>query len=161
MELEGADLHISLNSEALADHALVRSERRTSMPEYFISSDPKLINSHFVVRSLQTTYWGSELSAEVILASFAASLCFGVYIAGSQTQVGFARVVTDGATFSWLCDVFVDPAHRSRGLGKRLVAEAVAHPKVAKAVVFLGTKDAHTLYEQFGFVPWELMWRAP
>lgn len=131
------------------------------MPEYFISSDPKLIDTRFVVRSLQTTYWASERPAEVILASLAASLCFGAYIADTREQVGFARVVTDGATFSWLCDVFVDPAHRSRGLGKRLVAEAVSHPEVAIAPVFLGTKDAHTLYRQFGFVPWQLMRRAP
>jgi GNAT superfamily N-acetyltransferase len=86
-------------------------------------------------------------------------LCFGAYLADTRQQVGFARVVTDGATFSWVCDVFVDPAHRGHGLGKRLVAEILAHPRIAAGTVYLGTKDAHGLYEKFGFVRWELMRR--
>jgi GNAT superfamily N-acetyltransferase len=69
------------------------------------------------------------------------------------TQVGFARVVTDYATFGWLCDVFVDPKHRGRGLGKRIVAEVVEHPQLVFGRILLATRDAHGLYDQFGFIP--------
>ena len=130
------------------------------MPDYFISTDRSTLDVEFVVRSLQSTYWAGDRPRETILASLATSLCFGAYEAHSRAQVGFARIVTDGVTFSWLCDVFVDPAHRSRGLGKRLVADVIAHPSVCGTRVYLGTKDAHGLYEQFGFQRWELMRRA-
>ena len=129
--------------------------------EYLVSSDRGLLDLEFVVRSLRTTYWAGDRPREVIESGMANSLCFGVYEWPSRTQVGFARVVTDGATFSWLCDVFVAEAHRGRGLGKRLVREVLAHPSVAPTRVYLGTKDAHGLYEQFGFVRWELMRRTP
>jgi GNAT superfamily N-acetyltransferase len=112
-----------------------------------------------LVRSLQSTYWAATRTREVIIESLSSSLCFGAYVVETKQQVGFARVVTDGATFSWLCDVFVDSEHRSRGLGKRLVAEIIEHPKVKVGSVFLGTKDAHGLYEKFGFSRWELMRR--
>ena len=130
------------------------------MPDYLISTERSALDVEFIVRSLQSTYWAGDRPRETILASLTTSLCFGAYEAQSRAQVGFARIVTDGATFSWLCDVFVDPAHRSRGLGKRLVAEVVAHSSVRGTRVYLGTKDAHGLYEQFGFQRWELMRRA-
>ena len=130
------------------------------MPEYFISTDQSLLDIEYIVSSLRSTYWASERPRDVIVASLASSICFGVYDTGSKEQVGFARVVTDGATFSWLCDVFVSPEHRSRGLGKRLVAEVLAHPSISRSRVYLGTKDAHGLYERFGFQRWELMRRA-
>lgn len=130
------------------------------MSEYFISTDRGLLDVEYVVSSLRSTYWAAERPREVIVASLAGSLCFGAYARGSGEQVGFARVVTDGATFSWLCDVYVSPQHRSRGLGKRLVAEVLAHPSVSRGTVYLGTKDAHGLYEQFGFKRRELMRRA-
>ena len=129
------------------------------MPEYSISTERGRLDLEFIVRSLHSTYWAVERSREDILTSLEASLCFGVYCADTSEQVGFARVVTDGVTFSWLCDVLVDPVHRSRGLGKRLVEAVLAHPKVARTRVYLGTKDAHGLYEKYGFVRWELMRR--
>ena len=130
------------------------------MPDYFISTDRSALDVEFIVRSLQSTYWAGDRSRETIFASLATSICFGAYEAQSHEQVGFARIVTDGVTFSWLCDVFVDPAHRSRGLGKRLVAEVLVHPSVIDTRVYLGTKDAHGLYERFGFQRSELMRRA-
>lgn len=66
-------------------------------------------------------------------------------------QVGFCRWVTDRATFAWLCDVFVDTPHRSRGLGVFLVRTAMEHPDVAGLRLVLGTRDAHELYRRFGF----------
>ena len=129
------------------------------MTDYVISSERSLLDIDFLVRSLQSTYWAATRTREVIIESLSSSLCFGAYVVDTKQQVGFARVVTDGATFSWLCDVFVDSEHRSRGLGKRLVAEIIEHPKVKVGSVFLGTKDAHGLYEKFGFSRWELMRR--
>jgi GNAT superfamily N-acetyltransferase len=79
------------------------------------------------------------------------SLPFGLYTVGGA-QAGFARVVTDTARFAWLADVFVLPEHRGRGLGVWLVATVLSHPDVDGLRVVLGTSDAHTLYERFGFV---------
>jgi GNAT superfamily N-acetyltransferase len=129
------------------------------MSSYSISTDPQRLDFDWVLRSLQTTYWANDRPREIMLTAIAHSLCFGLYEEETDQQVGFARVVTDHATMSWLCDVFVDPAHRSTGLGKRLMAEIVAHPQVARTRVYLATKDAHGLYEQFGFKRWEVMRR--
>ena len=70
------------------------------MPEYFVSTDQSLIDIEYVVASLRSTYWASERTRDVIVASLASSICFGAYDTASKEQVGFARVVTDGATFS-------------------------------------------------------------
>jgi GNAT superfamily N-acetyltransferase len=78
------------------------------------------------------------------------SLVFGLYAADGG-QVGFARQVTDRATFTWLCDVFVDSAHRGHGLGSFLVEAATSHPDVAGIRQVLSTAPERTLYLQFGF----------
>jgi GNAT superfamily N-acetyltransferase len=81
--------------------------------------------------------------------AIANSLCFGLF-RGAE-QVGFARVVTDYATFGWLCDVFVDEQHRGRGLGKWLIETVVAHPDLASIKrLLLATSDAHELYRRYG-----------
>lgn len=131
------------------------------MSHYTISRDSSLLDREFIVRSLQTTYWAGDRSREDILASLDRSVCFAAYESQSGQQVGFARVVTDQVTFSWLCDVFVDPSHRACGLGKRLVATVVEDPHLSKTRICLGTKDAHELYKKFGFIPREMMLRAP
>jgi len=129
------------------------------MPEYFISTDPTLLDHDFIAKSLQSTYWAAERPKEIIDKSLTSSLCFGAYITDSKVQVGFARVVTDSATFAWICDVVVDPAHRARGLGKRLMQEIVGHPELSTAMMILGTRDAHGLYERYGFQRREMMQR--
>jgi len=129
------------------------------MPDYFISTDPALLDHDFIAKSLQSTYWASDRPRETIEKSLASSLCFGAYVAETRRQVGFARAVTDRATFAWICDVFVDPAHRGNGLGKRLMEEVVNHPDLATTAMYLGTRDAHGLYERFGFVRWQMMRR--
>jgi GNAT superfamily N-acetyltransferase len=131
------------------------------VPDYFISTDPARLDHDFITRSLATTYWAAGRPREVIEKSIASSLCFGAYVADTKEQVGFARVVTDRATFAWICDVFVANSHRGRGLGKRLMDEVVSHPDLATTKMYLGTKDAHGLYERFGFVNWQLMRRDP
>jgi GNAT superfamily N-acetyltransferase len=129
------------------------------MPEYFISTEPGLLNVDLISRWLRTTYWAANRPKEIVEKSLASSLCFGAYVIETKEQVGFARVVTDYATFAWICDVFVDPAHRARGLGKRLMSEIIAHPDLATTAMFLGTKDAQGLYERYGFAGSELMRR--
>ena len=117
--------------------------------EYEISTDPARLDLQAVIRLLRTTYWAAQRPREVIEKSIGHSLCFGVYWRGAQ--VGFGRVVTDWATFAWICDVIVDEAHRGGGLGKRFVEEIVTHPEIAGIRQLLATRDAHTLYERFGF----------
>jgi len=99
---------------------------------------------------LTRSYWAQGISRARVERSLEASLCFGLFDAGAQ--VGFARVVTDRTTFAYLCDVYVLETHRGRGLGKRLLAAVVSHPDLAELRRFvLWTRDAHGLYEQFGF----------
>lgn len=130
------------------------------MKEYFISTNQSLLDHDFIVRSLNSSYWASERPKEVIERSLTSSLCFGVYAKETNQQVGFARVVTDRATFSWICDVFVAPEHQGFGLGKKLMVEILQHPDLASTAMFLGTRDAHGLYERFGFVRLEMMRRG-
>ena len=129
------------------------------MAEYFISSDPGMLDREFIVRSLQSTYWAGDRSRDDILKSLDASICFGAYQANSRQQVGIARVISDQATFSWLCDVFVDPAHRNLGLGKQMISHLLADPRLVKTRMHLATNDAHGLYERFGFARCEFMRR--
>ncbi len=97
----------------------------------------------------QRAYWALGRPCEVVQRSIENSLCFGVYV--QDQQVGFARVVTDYATFARLCDVFILEAHRGRGLGKRLVEAVVAHPALrGLGRLLLATRDAHALYRRHG-----------
>jgi GNAT superfamily N-acetyltransferase len=118
--------------------------------EYTISTDQTRLNITLVHKYLsQDSYWGLGRTLESVQRSIQNSLCFGVY--QGEQQVGFARVVTDYATFSWLCDVFILESHRDRGLGKWLVATIVEHPDLQSAQQFLlATRDAHELYRQYG-----------
>jgi GNAT superfamily N-acetyltransferase len=94
------------------------------------------------------SYWAQDRPLEVTERSIEHSLCFGVYEGGQQ--VGFARVVTDHATFAWLCDVFILESHRDRGLGKWLIECVVAHPDLQGMLFILATRDAHDLYRKYG-----------
>jgi GNAT superfamily N-acetyltransferase len=128
---------------------------------YFVSADPGLLDLDFICAGLARSYWARHRPRPVIERSVVGSLCFGLYEKRGRGQVGFARVVTDGATFSWICDVFVAEGHRGKGLGKLLMSCVVAHPRVTGTVCLLGTRDAHGLYERFGFVRSEMMRRPP
>lgn len=128
---------------------------------FLISNDPGLLDLDFIGRGLNGTYWAKNRPRAVIAESIRNSLCFGLYEQAGRQQVGFARIVTDQVTFSWLCDVFVDDKYRKQGLGKWLVACVTAHPTVKSTVCLLGTLDAHGLYEQHGFVRVEQMKRLP
>ena len=98
------------------------------------------------------SYWARGRSRELIVRSIENSLPFGVYRADGR-QVGFARVVTDRATFAWLADVFVLPEERGRGLSKWLVECALAHPELQGLRRWLlATRDAQGLYRRYGFI---------
>jgi GNAT superfamily N-acetyltransferase len=123
----------------------------TARGEYEISTDPARLDRAAVARFLrEEAYWSTGIPAAVVERAIDGSLVFGLY--RSTEQVGFARVVTDRATFAWLADVFVVAPHRGRGLGRWLVETVLAHPDLAGLRrVLLATEDAHTLYERHGF----------
>ncbi|WP_319592004.1 GNAT family N-acetyltransferase [uncultured Draconibacterium sp.] len=96
------------------------------------------------------SYWAKGRSLETVQRSIENSLCFGVYTENSQ--VGFARVVTDYAVFAWLLDVFILPEYQGKGYGKKLMQAIITHPDLQGLRRWgLGTDDAHELYKQFGF----------
>jgi GNAT superfamily N-acetyltransferase len=128
---------------------------------FLISTEPEWLDLDFICHGLNGTYWAKNRPRAVIEEAIRNSVCFGLYEQEGRKQVGFARIVTDGATFSWLCDVFVDGRHRRKGLGKWLISCVTAHPTVKATVCLLGTLDAHGLYEQYGFVRSEQMKRMP
>jgi GNAT superfamily N-acetyltransferase len=103
-----------------------------------------------IERLLKDAYWSAKRTPEKIERSMRNSLVIGAY--DGDRQVGIARVVTDYATFAWLCDVIVDEAYRGRRIGRALVAAALAHPDLqGMRRWMLATRDAHELYRPFGF----------
>ena len=118
--------------------------------QYSISTEKSKLDVGMIHHFLYTTaYWAIGRPMSLVRKSIENSLCFGLY-EGDQ-QVGFARIVTDYATFGWMCDVFILPSHRGRGLGKWLVECMVSHPDVkGLRRIFLSSRDAHGLYEKYG-----------
>ncbi|HZZ18781.1 MAG TPA: GNAT family N-acetyltransferase [Opitutaceae bacterium] len=139
--------------------AEVSMEWETSDGAYMVSTDRRRIDLDVVCALLATSYWAGDRPRAVVEASIAASLNFGLYRRSSRAQVGYARVITDGCTFSWLCDVAIDDGERGHGLGKFLMSSVMAHPVILRTGAVLGTKDAHGLYEKYGFVRYEAMRR--
>lgn len=119
-----------------------------------ISTDPALLDIDLVHGWLsRESYWAAGIPRAVVVDAIAHSLCFGLY-GGDNRQLGFARVVTDRATFAYLCDVFVLGSERGQGLGKWLVEAVQSHPALAGVRRFmLATRDAHALYASCGFSP--------
>lgn len=123
-----------------------------SLGQYRLSTDRKQIDVAAVHSFLSRSYWAEGISMELVERSITSSLCFALF--DGERQVGFARVVTDRATFAYLCDVYVLEEWRGRGLGKWLVEEVRAHPDLQGLRRFvLVTKDAHSLYGSLGFQP--------
>jgi len=118
--------------------------------EYAISTDRSRLDLKVIHGFLSTSYWAAGRSAETIRRSIENSLAFGVY--HKERQVGFARVITDYATFAWIADVFILEEHRGRGLSKWLMEAMLSHPELQGFRRWvLATKDAHGLYRRFGF----------
>ncbi|MGE5322893.1 MAG: GNAT family N-acetyltransferase [Actinomycetota bacterium] len=124
--------------------------QQSTRGEYEISTDPSRIDLPAVHSFLTHSYWATGIPLETVSRSLRYSLCFGIYKRGRQA--GFARVVSDYATFAYLADVFVLPEHRSQGLAKWLMECIMAHPDLQGLRRWsLATRDAHGLYRQFGF----------
>lgn len=116
-----------------------------------ITTDKDRLDIELIHRFLcDEAYWSRGIPREVVERAIEGSLCFGGYLDGRQ--VAFARVVTDGATFGYLADVFVVPEHRGQGHSRTLMAAVMAHPELHGLRRFtLATLDAHGLYASFGF----------
>lgn len=121
--------------------------------EFLLSTDRSRLDVDAIHRFLTgSSYWATGVSREVVARSIENSLCFGIYAA--DTQVGFARVITDYATYAYICDVFVLDSHRGHGLGKWLMQCIMQHPGLQGLRRWrLTTRDAHGLYSQSGFGP--------
>lgn len=123
---------------------------RWTKGEFEISTDPAQIDLHTVHDFLTNSYWAKGIPVETVQRSIANALCFGIYLEGRQ--VGFARVVSDRATFAYLADVFVLEPYRGRGLSKWLMECILSHPDLQGLRRWmLATRDAHALYRQYGF----------
>jgi GNAT superfamily N-acetyltransferase len=118
--------------------------------EYSISTDKSKLDLEMICNFLSSAYWANQRTRDTVLKSLEHSLCFGLYHV--EKQIGMARVITDHATFAYLCDVFVLEDFRGRGLGKFLMQTVLEYPELTGLRRFLlATKDAHGLYSQFGF----------
>jgi N-acetylglutamate synthase-like GNAT family acetyltransferase len=122
---------------------------------YAISTDPGLLNFAMIFNYLAIeSYWAKGIPAEKLKKAITNSLCFGIY-KGAE-QIGFARVVTDQATFAYICDVFILENYRGEGLSKWLIQTIKDHSDLQGLRRWLlATADAHGLYAQFGFKPVE------
>jgi len=123
---------------------------------FIISTDKNKLNLPYIHYFLSNqSYWAQGIRLDIVKKSIENSLCLGIY--DGVKQIGFARIITDQATFGYLADVFVDAAYRKKGLGKwlmRVICDLPFMPLLRRFM--LGTKDAHKLYEQFGFTPLSL-----
>lgn len=115
-----------------------------------VSTDPTRLQLDTVVEMLRCSYWARGIPVEIVRRSIENSMCFGVY--DGEHQVGFARVISDRATFAYIGDVIIADSHRRRGLGKWLMQVIMSHPELQELRRwYLATDDAHGLYEQYGF----------
>lgn len=122
----------------------------TKQGEYMVSTDPAKLDAVKAHAFLTTAYWSEGIPLGVVKTALENSLCFGLYHKGQL--VGLSRVVTDYATFAYLCDVYVLEAHRGKGLGHWLVECVMTHPELQNLRRFvLTTRDAHGVYANFGF----------
>jgi GNAT superfamily N-acetyltransferase len=122
---------------------------------YEISTDPSRLDVELIHQWLsRDAYWALGRTREKQDSAIAGSLNFGVYDSVSGAQLGYARVVTDQATFAWLCDVYIAPAARGKGLGTALTAAVRDHlAPCGVRRIMLATADAHTVYAKVGFAP--------
>ena len=117
---------------------------------YKISTDKSKLDIAVIHGFLSTSYWAEEIPVEIVQKAIENSLCFGVY--DGSKQIGFARVITDYATFGYLADVFIVESARGKGLSKWLMECILMYPQLQGLRNFcLMTQDAHTLYARYGF----------
>jgi len=122
------------------------------MDPYEITCDKDRLDTGAIHDFLSRSYWSPGVPRAVVERAIANSLCFGVF--HGRQQVGFARVITDKATFAYLADVYILSEHRGKGLARRLLDEVIRHPDLqGLRRLLLATRDAHALYAKFGFTP--------
>jgi GNAT superfamily N-acetyltransferase len=118
--------------------------------DYLISTDHALLDVEVIHNYLRQSYWAADIPVEIVRRSIANSLCFGVY--KNAGQIGFARIISDYATFAYLADVFILEPFRGQGLSKWLMEMIISHPQLQGLRKWmLATRDAHELYRKFGF----------
>ena len=116
-----------------------------------IDTDPNKLNRELIHNYLTSSYWAKGITRELVDRSIEGSMCFGAYL--DDQQVGFARVITDKATFSYLADVFIVAEQQGQGLGKLLITTIEKHPDLqGLRRKMLATRDAHGLYQKFGYM---------
>ena len=126
----------------------------TEMGRFLISTDRAKLDLDVIHNFLTRSYWAAGIPRATVARSIENSLCFGVY--DNSNQIGFARVISDFATYAYVADVFILEPYRERGLGKELMASIMAHPQLQGLRRWsLATRDAHGLYAQFGFTALE------
>ena len=126
----------------------------TRRGNFLISTDQDRLDIDAIHAYLSRSYWAEGIPIETVTKSIGESLCFGLF--DTCTQVGFARVITDKATFAYLCDVYVLETHQGQGLGTWLMETVCSHPDLQGLRRFvLITRDAHGLYKKFGFTQLE------
>ena len=119
---------------------------------YYISTENEKMDVDLIHSFLSRSYWAEGISKEIIRRSIEGALCFGVF--ENDKQVGFARMITDRATFAYLADVFIIEEYRGLGLSKWLMEVIMVHPDLqGLRRMMLATRDAHELYKKFGFTP--------
>lgn len=118
--------------------------------DYIISKDKSLLQFEQISEMLWKTYWAENRPEEIIRESIENSICYSVFY--KDIQIGFARVITDYATAYYICDVVINEVHRGKGLGKRLIETIINDSALKSLFGMLITKDAHNLYEQYGFI---------
>jgi len=148
----------SLSLSAVNEPSNPSAVREWHHGDYLLTDDPRRLDLDAVCALLHSTYWANDRSREVIEKSIRHSVCLSLLHDGRQ--VGFIRGVTDYATFTWVCDVIVHPDHQGKGLGKWIVKCFLEHPDLQTISHHLCTKDAHSLYESFGFKRIEAMRRS-
>jgi len=123
--------------------------------EFYVTDNTNDLDFEFIHNAISNSYWAKNIPRVTMQKAIANSLVFGAYKSGDQ-QIGFARVVTDKATFAYLGDVFVSEDYRGIGVSKRIMEAVIAHPDLQGLRRFmLATQDAHGLYATFGFTPVE------
>ena len=121
---------------------------------FIISTDKALLQISRIHKFLSNeAYWSIDIPTEIVAKSIENSLCFGLYdTSNGSKQIGYARIVTDYASFAWLCDVYIENNFRKMGLSKWLMDTVMSHPDLKNLRrICLATKDAHELYVKFGF----------
>lgn len=118
--------------------------------QYKISNDKSILSIVKVCKLLSKSYWANERSRDVIIKSIENSLCYGVYL--NENQIGFGRVITDYSTTFYICDVILEEKYRGIGLGKKLIECMMQFDDFSDSYGILATRDAHGLYQQYGFI---------